>query len=879
MAGKLRFAAKWVLGSSLLASMAGGGYYYTTHGLTLPSFLQSKSATPAASGTELDAVASAWSEPATSSTSTKDPSLSSPVARSAQPASSAAQDKSPVAGDRYAIETLELTPATKSDPTPEPLVTKAESTSPAAANDVTALVANDAPPTTPKESDDKTAANTASPEPTPAVDVEPVKVASGEAPAKDEKSPTGTQSAEMAKSSTSGVPSANATEKQPIARGQEPQDDLTAKQGSATNDVSSAFEAVAADTKPLTEPKPLAAPAQSAKIGTGATRAKQAFGNTPPVASGDRYGDSAPPAREPQALPANGGLNNPFAASSTPTAAASSGLIEPLPPAPADLSNQTATPGTDMSQTRSGLRPLEGANSHSTASRDLSTKPLSQSPPRSLGSSPYSRNLQSPPSGLASAPNDITPLPAGDGTGKPGEKALEGPQQPTLVIQKFAPAEIQVGKTAKFVLQIRNAGSQSADGVTIRDEVPQGTKLISTAPNATTEGGHIVWQIGKLSPGEDRTVEMQLMPTSEGDVGSVATVSYTAQASVKTRCTMPQLAIRMTAASEVMIGKQQHVKIEIKNPGSGDATGVMLFENVPPNVKHVSGPALEFEIGTLHPGETRELDLVLTAEKAGKVVNTLTAKADGNLQVQQQVEFEVIAPALSVGLDGPERRYLERPATYEVSVENPGTAAAHDVQIVTKLPKGMKFVRANNMGEYDAATHAVYWSLAELPKGERGKVELVAMPTETGPQTLQVEGHAQQGLSDRKQREIVVEGLAAIMFEVRDLEDPIEVGGETGYEIRVVNQGTKAATNVQIAVDIPPGLKVISAEGETAHKAQDGRLLFDPIQQLAPKADTVFRIKAQGLQPGDQRITVQVNTDDLQQPIRREESTRVFGDQ
>ena len=212
---------------------------------------------------------------------------------------------------------------------------------------------------------------------------------------------------------------------------------------------------------------------------------------------------------------------------------------------------------------------------------------------------------------------------------------------------------------------------------------------------------------------------------------------------------------------------------------------------------------------------------MLTAEKAGKVVNALTAKADGNLQVQQQVEFEVIAPALTVALDGPERRYLERPATYEVSVENPGTAAAHDVQIVTKLPKGMRFVRANNMGEYDAATHAVYWSLAELPKGERGSVELVAMPTEAGPQTLQVEGHAQQGLADHTQRDIMVEGLAAIMFEVHDLEDPIEVGGETGYEIRVVNQGTKAATNVQVAVDMPPGLKVISAEGEIG--PQDSR--------------------------------------------------------
>jgi hypothetical protein len=72
---------------------------------------------------------------------------------------------------------------------------------------------------------------------------------------------------------------------------------------------------------------------------------------------------------------------------------------------------------------------------------------------------------------------------------------------------------------------------------------------------------------------------------------------------------------------------------------------------------------------------------------------------------------------------------------------------------------------------------------------------------------------------------------------------------------------------------------VISAEGEAQHKLQDGRLAFEPIGQLAPKADTVLRIRVQGVQAGDQRIMVQVNTDDVKDPIRREESTRVFGDQ
>lgn len=850
MAGKMRVAAKLFLGTTVLASGGGGAYYYTTHGLPLPGIAQQQKA-PAAS--DLDAVASAWAEP--SSTNSSDPSLSSPIARSAKPEvdlTAKKAEKSP-AVDRYAaaIETpvkQEATPIAES-PSEKPAASPTADTSDhkVAADDTT-------------ENDKSPAA--AELEPTPAAEIQPIELASHTESASEDASAS---DAILARPETA------------LARGQEPKDEPATKV-SQSADIGAALNAAAGDGKEITEPRPLAAPAQPTNLGDGTRRAKQAFGNSSPLPPGDRYGGALPPPGEAQAPRNNAVTTNPFASKSAASApiASKNETIQPLPSEPQDIGGRLS----ELEQGNSALRPLETGNSATPINSVAPLKaPIGPTARRDLIPSPDVTPLPAANSLDRMNEGAAAPLAAGDGSGKPGEKALEGPQQPTLVIQKFAPGEIQVGKPAKFVVQIRNAGAQSADNVTVRDEIPQGTKLVSTSPNATTEGNHIVWQIGKLSPGEDRNVEMQLMPTAEGEIGSIATVTYSAQASVKTKCTMPQLAIRMTANNEVMVGSQQHVKIEIRNPGSGDATGVMLFENVPANVKHVSGPALEFEIGTLRAGETRELDLVLSAEKAGKVLNQLTARADGNLQVQQQVEFEVIAPGLTVGLEGPERRYLERPATYEVSIENPGTAATHDIQIVTKLPKGMRFVRANNMGEYDAATHAVYWSLAELPKGERGTVELVAMPTETGPQTLQVEGRAQQGLTDHKQREILVEGLSALMFEVRDLEDPIEVGGETGYEIRVVNQGTKAATNVQVTVEIPAGMKVVSAEGESAHKIQEGRLIFEPIQQLAAKADTVYRVRAQGLQPGDQRVTVQVNTDDLEHPIRREESTRVFGDQ
>jgi uncharacterized repeat protein (TIGR01451 family) len=888
MAGKLQLAAKCLLGTTLLGSGIGGVYYATTHGWTSHPTAAKQRAS------NLDAVASAWAGADTKHAADSD--QSSRVARSAQ--TKLVADPKPIAKpaetDRYAAAPIPL-------PGPEVAAKHEDKQDKKADAKKTAKVE--------KAKQAKQEKKIEPIEPTLAEAKIETKQKSKDAAVKlaSHTEETKTAKTDEAKSPTPVLPApvvlvpAVAVPEPTIARGQEPKDDSPAPPTQAKGvsaEISGAFDAAPKAPTALSntipkEPKTLNATGQPTNAANPSQGAKQAFGGSAAPAALDRYGDNSLPSPPPagQSKP----MVNPFAApppTTTPTNTQS-----PQNDRLAPLSNPGGDAGSlrEMQPNGNGLRPMNASPSNSnttnsnpspqrSATRDYSSKnrlpqasPFANTP-NNNNASPYSPSPQRG-TGLAGGADATPQTMSGDGTGKPGEKALEGVQQPTLVIQKFAPGEIQVGKPAKFVLQVRNSGAQAADNVTVQDDVPQGTQLVSTSPNASVQGTHLAWQLGKLSPGEDRTIEMQVMPKSEGDIGSVATVTYSAQASVRTRCTMPQLAIRMTAPSEVMVGKQQHVKIEIRNPGSGDATGVMLLENVPPGVKHAAGPSLEFEIGTLHAGETRELDLVLNAEKPGKVTNVLTARAQGNLQVQQQVEFEVIAPGLTVGLQGPERRYLERPATYEVSVQNPGTATAHDVQIVTKLPKGMRFVKANNMGEYDANTHAVYWSLAELPKGEKGTVELTAMPIETGPQTLQVESRAQQGLADKTQREVIVEGLAAIKFEVRSLQDPVEVNGEAGYEIRIINQGTKAASNVQVTAELPPGFKLTSAEGETQHKADGNRLVFEPLQQLAPKADTVYRIRAQAMQAGDQRLVVEVKTDDLEQPIRREENTRVFGDQ
>ncbi len=469
--------------------------------------------------------------------------------------------------------------------------------------------------------------------------------------------------------------------------------------------------------------------------------------------------------------------------------------------------------------------------------------------------------------------------PSKQGTGRPGGRELNGPQEGSLVVEKRGPEEVRVGQTSRFLITVRNTSQSTAKNVALYDEIPEGAELVGAIPPAARENGRLAWRLGSIAPGEERSVEVRVKPLREGTIGSVASVSFETMASAAMRSTRPQLAIRIRAAERVLVGKKQLVQIELHNPGTGMATGVVLVEDVPDNLRHEAGPELEMEIGTLAPGETRRLDLTLTAAQAGRAVNTVTAFANGDLRAEKSIAFDVVAASLDVSIDGPKRRYLERPATYTININNPGSAPAKEVRLVTHLPQGLKFVSANNMGEYDNQTHSVYWSLAELPEGERGAVEVVGLPITAGEHTLRVEGEALNGLKATESQRLLIEGIASLAFDVRDLQDPIEVGAEAAYDVVVTNEGTKAASAVRVVLEAPVGMKVVSAKGHTAHRLSDDRVEFAPIARLEPGVKVLYRVRLRGELPGDQRVTVSVESEDLRTPIRREESTRVFGDE
>ena len=468
------------------------------------------------------------------------------------------------------------------------------------------------------------------------------------------------------------------------------------------------------------------------------------------------------------------------------------------------------------------------------------------------------------------------------GTGEPGAKVLNGSQAPQIVVEKIPPKELLVGQSAVWKTVVKNIGQTIAVNVEIKDLLPKGSQLIETNPPAVKGfNGELVWKVGDIPPGKQVTVSMEIMPLEEGRMGSVAQVAFQTAASGEGVVAKPQLALQTQGVKQIGIGNTTELTILLSNPGTGTAKNVVLTENVPPQLQHeAKDSVLTYNVGDLKPNETRTINLTMTAIRAGKFVNSLTATADPGLNAESRFDMEVIAPQLRMTVQGPTRRFLEREGSYKLAISNPGTAPATHVAMRVQLPNGLEFVRANNSGVYDRQTRTVRWLLEELPANDSGDVELVVVPTQIGQQTLVYQATADKGIADNGQKECLVEGMAALLTQLSDTNDPVLIGEKTMYNINVVNQGTKAAQNVRVSAQIPPGMEFLNAEAPTSYRmGPNNTVVFDPAPQLPPKAEIRFKILVKAVNPGDQRLKLSVVSDELSSPVTKEESTQVYQDQ
>jgi uncharacterized repeat protein (TIGR01451 family) len=461
----------------------------------------------------------------------------------------------------------------------------------------------------------------------------------------------------------------------------------------------------------------------------------------------------------------------------------------------------------------------------------------------------------------------------------PAAKPAPDPAVPLVKLETIAPPTSNLGQPLQYQIAVRNIGSVPAYQVRVEDRLPPGARLRSAEPRPEIQGDHLAWSLGELAAGAEVRLRIEVEPAAEGEVSWSATVTYSATSDFTTRITRPRLTVTKTGPQTALVGDTATFQIQIGNTGSGPATGVTIRDQLPAGLQHPQGAVIEADIGTLAPGQTRSITLQTSAAKAGHFVNEVLVTADGGLQATARAEIDITQPALALRKTGPAQRLIGREAEFDLEVQNTGTADASNVRVVDTLPEGLDVATTNEGGVYDTTARTFTWTIGTLLAGQRRGLTLKTVARKVGDWTNRAVAHADRVAEVSAETSIRVDGVPALMLEVVDLDDPIEVGAETTYEIRVVNQGTCPATNLQILATVPDGMKAEDVQGAAEGHIHGQMVHFDPLPRLAAKADALYRVKVRGTKAGDWRFKVQMMSDQLQTPVREDESTRVYDDE
>jgi len=473
--------------------------------------------------------------------------------------------------------------------------------------------------------------------------------------------------------------------------------------------------------------------------------------------------------------------------------------------------------------------------------------------------------------------------PANEQCCKPGVQIATGSTSktwvaPEIAITKDAPAQSAVGVNFDYAILVTNPSSVTATNVTVSDVLPKGISYVSSVPQAKVDGQNLSWSLGDLGGGQSSSISVKVKGDEVGVFENCADVAadsnLKARDCASTRIVNAQLVIEKTCPAEALICETIPFKIVVRNTGDGPATNVRIMDELPEGLTTLDGKQrMTFDAGTLEPGQAKQATYEAKASKPGEFVNNASFTADGGLTGKTSCKTVVRQPALEVTKEAPEMRYVGRPISYKITVKNTGDAPARDTVLVDRMPAGAEFVSATDSPQQGQGT--LTWRVGTLAPGESKTVEVSLRSNVAG--TLKNVATATAVCADANASGSTdVKGVPAILLEVVDVDDPIEVGATERYIITVTNQGSAPDTNIRIVVELPSQLEYISSEGPTQATADGKTVTFAPLPSLAPKAVATFRVNAKGVEVGDSRIKITMNSDELTSPVQETESTNIY---
>ncbi|MSU79069.1 MAG: DUF11 domain-containing protein [Gemmataceae bacterium] len=485
---------------------------------------------------------------------------------------------------------------------------------------------------------------------------------------------------------------------------------------------------------------------------------------------------------------------------------------------------------------------------------------------------------------LIRPPDPSTPTGSGVSIVK-GETEIEW-LAPNVTLNHQGPAIAAVGANVTYTTTAKNDGRIDSQWVEFTLPVPDGLEFVSSNPPAEPQQGRLVFPFPTLGVGQQHVVQTTFRTRNAGPIKSVVLMrtaeGQNDQREFNTLVTMPGLKAEIIAPKTGLINVPINYAIRLSNPGTGDLDEIQIVAeydvglefpqafNLPDAQKR---NILEKKIAGLKAGETRDEPLVLTPSREGPLGLRVTASGAG-LKQQAVAIVNVQKPKVSLRVEGPNRRYVGRPVEWKIFVKNDGESDQTGVVVRDRLPSEVRFVAATRNGTHAAGE--VTWNLGAIRAGEEVVLELTG---ECLKATLAAEkttlASADGGVRVEQTSRLQIDGIAALKMELKDRNDPVEVGKTVIYEMTLTNTGSAPANKIDVKATVPDLMKAIRASGPTKEAIAGKFINFGRVENLQPGQKITFLFECQALKEGDVRFRVEFSSELNPTPIFEEEPTHI----
>lgn len=541
------------------------------------------------------------------------------------------------------------------------------------------------------------------------------------------------------------------------------------------------------------------------------------------------------------------------------------------------LPRSTTTDRSSVSGGPAADRAAGGGTTWSSPAPAASRPSLSSAPTASARTWPQ---LVSPNAPLGSAYQAPRAEEKREAAAKPNGGVLLTRQSPVLNAQTTGPRKIIVGRESVYEISLSNSADVSADEVVVFVELPawaevQGAETsvggTQMAP-AAADVRQLQWAVGHLEARSRERLTLRLIPRESRPFDLAIHWDFKQTASqTMIEVQEPKLAVHLQGPHEVLFGKKEIYKLKVNNTGTGDA------ENVVIRLYPLGGDeaAATHAFGTLPPGEERTVEVELLARQAGALTVKVEVQCDGGVRAEAAEPVLVRRAGLRAEVDGPRLQFVDSVGTYRIHVVNPGTATARQITVTAAIPQGMKYISGSEGAQTAQNLSAVRWRIDGLSPNAEKIVELKCGLTQPGNARLDVTAVAEDDLSVTAATVTRVETMADLVMEVIDPAGPIPVGDEATYELRILNRGTRAAEEIDVAAFFSQGIEPTTVQG-APHRLAPGQVSFNTIPSLGPGRELRLKINAKAQVPGAHVFRAEVHCRPLGSRLVREETTQFY---